>query len=192
MSHRQGLYDESFERDACGIGLIANGQRAADRSIVTGALTTLSRLAHRSALGADGKTSDGAGILLQIPDAFFRRKMGLPLPQRGSYAVAQIFVPQAAFDLDQMRTRFADKARELGVPVLAWRRVPVLPDCLGLQAKLIEPETHQAFLDTSSCKQENLYRLRRWAEQTFRRHSGCRDPQTGETLSQFYICSLST
>lgn len=190
------MYDESFERDSCGIGLIVNAHVSAQHSIVRQGLQMLSRLAHRSALGADGKTSDGAGMLLQIPDQFFREefsRIGIGfLPPPGEYAVAQIFAPQGFFSEPENRWALESHAQALGLKTLAWRRVPVCSDVLGVQARGTEPETYQIFFSLEGVREKELFLLRRWAENKFRRFSSCRDPETGETLSQFYVCSLST
>jgi len=196
---RFGLYDESFEKDACGVGLIVSPAKPASPRVVRQGLEILKNLAHRSALGADGKTSDGAGMMVQIPDAFFRRRLKAllgadPLPAPGEYAVAQIFSPPGALTWEEA---FGEKARELGLKVLARRPVPVCSSVLGPLAREIEPEVVQVFLQPEKKASlpdsfpQTLQQLRRWAEQTFRRYSGCRDPQSGRTLSQFYICSLS-
>jgi glutamate synthase (NADPH/NADH) large chain/glutamate synthase (ferredoxin) len=202
-SFQLGLYDESFEKDSCGVGVIANATRPGSHSIVEHGLEILKNLAHRSALSADGLTSDGAGILLQIPDAFFRHELKLSegkdvLPPPGQYAVAQIFSPLGVGVESTWWSEFSEKALELELRILALRRVPVNSQVLGPQAQEIEPETVQVFLHTASSSTgesefiQKLYQLRSWSEKKFRRLSGCRDPKTGETLSQFYICSLST
>jgi len=193
MTFRLGLFDEAFEKDSCGIGLIVDGARPAQSAVIDRALTILSRLAHRSALGADGQTSDGAGLLCQIPDAFFRRNFPVSLPERGRYALGQMFAPPGLFaEGGAPRARFADRASALGLKVLAWRKVPVESSCLGAEARRIEPEVYQVFLGVAENPAPALFRLRKWAEKEFRQFSGCRHPATGETLSQFYFCSLST
>jgi glutamate synthase (NADPH/NADH) large chain/glutamate synthase (ferredoxin) len=196
MAFRHGLYDENFEKDACGIGLIVNAHLPAQHSIVNQGLQILSRLAHRSALGADGKTSDGAGILLQIPDVFFRQQLSVSgvqnLPPRGEYAVAQIFAPKGMFSSPDSRKLFEEQAASLGMKVFFWRLVPVHSEFLGPQAQVTEPDTYQVFFTLAPSKEKNLFLFKRWAENKYRKYSSCRDPQTGEPLSQFYICSLST
>ncbi len=193
---RLGLYDESFEIDSCGIGLIVNPTRGPSRKIVTQGLEILTNLAHRSALGADGKTSDGAGLMVQIPDEFFRSQLAqtdsVSLPPPGQYAVAQLFVPH---DSTSWWEEFATRASDYDLKILALRNVPVHSSCLGPQALEIEPQVVQVFLQSltgSDRLKQNIYQFRCWSERHFRRQSGCRDPKTGKTLSQFYVCSFST
>jgi glutamate synthase (NADPH/NADH) large chain len=201
---RFGLYDESFESDSCGVGLIVNPAKPAHHLIVEQGLEILKNLAHRSALSADGRTSDGAGIMVQIPDLFFRRELKTllgqdPLPPKGEYAVAQVFSPHDPENSNFWWPDFSKKASELNLEILASRPVPVCSQVLGPQAQEIEPHVLQIFLRASFEKlpenknefSKNLHLLRHWSEQKFRRFSGCRDPLTGQTLSQFYICSLS-
>ncbi len=202
---RHGLYDESFEKDSCGIGLVANPAQPPSHLIIEQGLEILKNLAHRSALGADGRTSDGAGLLVQIPDEFFRQELRQllghdPLPAAGKYAVAQIFSPWSATQADLSPNfwceEFSQKAQELGLKVIAQRPVPVRSEILGPQAREIEPQVVQIFLRTegrlNGSLAQKLYQLRTWAEKKFRLTSGCRDMVTGQTLRQFYICSLST
>lgn len=85
-----GMYDRNFEHDACGVGLVANLDNVASHDIVTRGLTVLKRLMHRGATGNDPETGDGAGLLLQIPDAFFRKTVPA-LPPKGEYGVAMVF-----------------------------------------------------------------------------------------------------
>ena len=89
----KGLYDPSFEHDSCGVGFVADLSGRCGHDIVTSALTVLRNLEHRGAKGSDPGTGDGAGILTQIPDAFFRAACGFPLPGPGAYAAGMIFLP---------------------------------------------------------------------------------------------------
>src|ERR1700758_811300 len=89
----EGLYDSQFEHDACGVGFVADLRAAGGHDVVAHALRVLCNLEHRGAAGADPDTGDGAGILTQIPDAFFRAVTGLALPEAGSYAVGLAFLP---------------------------------------------------------------------------------------------------
>ena len=87
---QQGLYEKAFEHDACGVGLVANLDNVATREVVVDGLTVLKRLMHRGATGNDPETGDGAGLLLQIPDGFFRKNIN-NLPEKGNYAIAMVF-----------------------------------------------------------------------------------------------------
>src|SRR5438552_1277574 len=125
MSHpRQiGLYDPSYEHDACGVAFVAHLSGAQRHETVTRALTALANLEHRGAAGADVDTGDGAGILVQIPDAFFRAELDA-LPRPGAYAVGTCFLPHdggARRELEQIVERAV--AAE-GQRLLCWRDVP--------------------------------------------------------------------
>ena len=98
MTGKQGLYDPAYEHDACGIGFVAHIHGVRSRDVVDKSLEVLDNLTHRSAIAADGCTGDGAGILLQVPHAFFRRvcgHAGISLPDAGSYGVGNVFLPRA-------------------------------------------------------------------------------------------------
>ncbi|WP_419622406.1 hypothetical protein, partial [Thiolapillus sp.] len=92
----QGLYDPALERDACGVGFVCNIKNRKSREIVLQGLEILERISHRGAVGADPKAGDGAGILVQIPDAFFRAVVDFDLPPVGQYGVGHVFLPQEA------------------------------------------------------------------------------------------------
>lgn len=193
---RIGLYESSFEKDACGVGLIADSRGRVTSQIVQDALLLLRNLAHRGAQGADGRTGDGAGILVQIPREFF---LALPELQEAlcdrQWAVGQLFVPTGAGEQQRCEQRFAELASDLGFSLLAWRTVPVQSDVLGAQAKALEPIIRQVFLSYVGLSDEQceakLLRLRRRAEKELRASAGVRDPQTGAVVSQFYVASLS-
>ena len=200
MRYRQGLYDESFEKDACGIGFILNAQRPAQHEIVQKGLEILAGLSHRSALGADNATSDGAGLMLQIPDLFLRqelKKLSLTedLPPPGQYALGQIFSPPGFFAHTSHWTQLQLQAQELGFRIFCLRQLKVDSQVLGEQAKSVEPDIHQIILVPESGQAEtqvrNLFLFRRRSESLFRQWSGCLDPMTGKAKSQFYFCSLS-
>ena len=123
---RVALYDPAQEHDACGVGLAANLNGKATHDIVTKGITILSRLMHRGAAGSDPETGDGAGLLLTIPDAFFRRHTGIELPAAGRYAVAMIFGGLGC-------ERAIEAAVESeGGAVLGWREVPTAPEAAAL------------------------------------------------------------
>ncbi len=141
---RQGLYDPSFERDACGLGFVATLDRRPSAAIVTQGLDVLKHLTHRGAAGCDPCTGDGAGILIQIPDALYRAELELPAP--GDYAVATCFLPQAP-----ARRRALEAILEAAVEhhrqqVLGWRDVPVELGVLGPIARDSAPVVRQLFI----------------------------------------------
>jgi glutamate synthase (NADPH) large chain len=144
----QGMYDPRNERDACGVGFVATLTGVASHALVEQALTVLRNLEHRGATGSEPDSGDGAGILLQIPDAFLRESVAgaFELPAAGAYAVGIAFLPDEADD----RTKAVDTvhriAAEEGLTVLGWREVPVAPDLLGATARSTMPYFSQLFV----------------------------------------------
>ena len=142
-----GLYDPRFEHDACGVSFVANIKGVRSREIVTLGITALCNMEHRGATGAEADTGDGAGILIQVPDAFLRAVAGFELPAMGKYAVGIAFLPA-----DPVRTATAIETVERivveeGLRPLGWRVVPSNPDCLGASARAVMPAIQQFFLD---------------------------------------------
>ena len=121
----QGLYDPANEHDACGVGFVARLDAVATHEIVAQALEVLRNLDHRGATGADTAAGDGAGILIQVPDAFLRKVVPAPLPAAGSYAVGMAFLPQGDRARETAKAGIAHIAAQEGLKVLAWREVPV-------------------------------------------------------------------
>ena len=142
-----GLYDPRFEHDACGVSFVANVKGVKSRSIVTLGLTALTNMEHRGATGAEPDTGDGAGILIQTPDAFMRATAGFELPAAGAYAAGMAFLPA-----EPSRTKSAVETveritREEGLRPLGWREVPVNPECLGKSARDVMPAFRTYFVD---------------------------------------------
>jgi len=142
-----GLYDPRFEHDACGVSFVANIKGVRSRDIVTLGLTALTNMEHRGATGAEPDTGDGAGILIQVPDAFLRAVAGFDLPAAGSYAVGIGFLPQSPADAATAVATVEKIVTEEGLRPLGWRDVPVNPDCLGASARAVMPTVRQFFLD---------------------------------------------
>jgi len=149
----KGLYAPDFEHDACGVAMVADlgGRRSHD--IVRKALTALERLEHRGARGAEANTGDGAGILIQIPDAFLRETVDFALPEAGAYAVGTAFLPRVSDDGDEAEadaavTAIDAIAVEEGLTVLGWRVLPTDPDKadIGPSARAAMPSFRQLFL----------------------------------------------
>jgi glutamate synthase (NADPH/NADH) large chain len=142
----QGMYDPRNEHDACGVGFVATLTGEASHELVDQALTVLRNLEHRGATGAEPDSGDGAGILLQVPDAFLRDAAGFDLPAAGHYAVGLAFLPLEHDD----RTKAVDAveriAGEEGLTVLGWREVPVSPDLLGATSRSTMPYFSQLFV----------------------------------------------
>ncbi|MDF6021716.1 glutamate synthase large subunit [Streptomyces sp. JH34] len=138
---QQGMYDPRNEHDACGVGFVATLTGVASHELVEQALTVLRNLEHRGATGSEPDSGDGAGILLQVPDAFLREEAGFELPEAGSYAVGIAFLP--AEDSTDAVKQIEKIAVEEGLDVLGWRQVPVTPDILGKGARAVMPEFRQ-------------------------------------------------
>ena len=182
-----GMYDRHFEHDACGVGLVASLDNVASHDIVTHGLTVLKRLMHRGATGNDPETGDGAGLLVQIPDAFFRQRVP-NLPPKGEYGLAMVFGAVGEEAL------FENAVRSNGAAVLAWRDVPVVPEAVGPVARRALPKIRQLFVSFADngqgtadsqkagatdggARERKLYVIRREIEQR---------------LKSGYICSFST
>ncbi len=142
----QGLYDGRNEHDACGVAFVATLTGVASHDIVAKALTALRNLDHRGAAGAEVNSGDGAGILLQVPDAFLRAVVDFELPAQHSYAVGTAFIPGDAERVAKTRLRIEEIAVEEGLAVLGWREVPVEPDVLGATARGVMPSFVQLFV----------------------------------------------
>ena len=140
----QGLFDPSFERDACGVGFIANLKGEKSHRVISDALGMLCNLEHRGAVGADPLAGDGAGMLIQIPHAFFKdecAKIGITLPEPFQYAVGQLFMPQdERLNAHGMRA-WERVLRDEGLALLGWRDVPVDNSCLSELVRATEPST---------------------------------------------------
>ncbi len=142
----QGLYDGLHEHDACGVAFVATLTGAASHDIVAKAITALRNLEHRGATGAEPDSGDGAGILLGIPDRFFREVVDFELPAPRSYAVGTAFLPGDDDAVAKTRQRIEEIAVEEGLTVLGWRDVPVDPAMLGATALSVMPTFSQLFV----------------------------------------------
>lgn len=176
----KGLYDASYEHDACGVGMLVNIQGGKSHELVDSALKLLENMKHRGAEGADNKTGDGAGILLQIPHEFILLQ-GIPVPEKGKYGTGMFFFPKdeqkQADYLNIIRTTLADKGLEL----MHVRQVPVDSSVLGKDALAVEPDIKQLFVtaqDGSEISEQTLYIVRKEMERLIS------DPE-------FYVVSLS-
>ncbi|HUQ97767.1 MAG TPA: hypothetical protein VM010_08880, partial [Chitinophagaceae bacterium] len=135
MQSNTGLYDPSFEHDSCGIGFVANIKSNKSHQIVSDALTILENMEHRGACGCEANTGDGAGILIQTPHEFFFDvcvKLGVHLPPYGKYGVGVLFFPKDIRLKEECRDIFNRAAEKLGLEILAYRKVPVNDDGIGL------------------------------------------------------------
>ena len=145
----QGLYDPVHEHDACGVGFVAHIKGTRSHAIVEQGLLILKNLNHRGAVGADPKASDGAGILIQIPDGFFRERMarqGVPLPRFGQYGVGMVFLPKEPASRLACEYEIERAIKDEGQILLGWRDVPVDNSDLGESVKRVEPVIRQVFI----------------------------------------------
>ncbi len=145
---KQGLYDPSNEHDACGVGFVCHMKGKKSHAIVSNALTILENLDHRGAC-VEENTGDGAGILIQIPDAFLKKAakaIGLDLPDQGKYGVANLFCSPDQAARTQAQAIFEKIAAGEGCPVLGWRDIPTDNATLGKSAKASEPFMRQVFI----------------------------------------------
>jgi len=138
----QGLYDPAQEHDACGVAMVATLNKIATHDIVAKALTALRNLEHRGASGAEPDSGDGAGILIRVPDAFYRAEISFTLPVEGSYATGIAFIAQGA----EVRTQITKLADEEGLTVLGWRELPINSSALGKTALSVMPRFEQLFV----------------------------------------------
>src|SRR5581483_3660420 len=144
-----GLFDPANEKDSCGVGFIADINGKKSHQIVKDGLTILLNLEHRGAVGADPRAGDGAGILVQIPHAFFARKakeLGFALPAPGAYAVGALFMPKEKAWRKVIQSIIADQIKDEGLKLLGWREVPTDNSSLGETVKPTEPANMQVFI----------------------------------------------
>jgi len=194
MPEQQGLYRPSNERDACGVGFIAHIKGQKSHNIIQQGLQILANLTHRGATGYDPKLGDGAGILIQMPDAFMRKqaaKLGFDLPAEGHYAVGTAFLPQSINGQEACESIIARVIHEEGQTLLAWRDVPRDNRNIADAAKEVEPVMRQVFigrnskLDSQDAFERKLFVIRKRIENEVR-HLQLDDK------SQFYFPSLSS
>src|SRR5437764_5644505 len=189
----EGLYDLSLEKDSCGVGFIANIKGKKSHQIVSDALNILCNLEHRGAVGADPRAGDGAGILVQIPHAFFVRKaaeIGFQLPKPGEYAIGAMFMPKETAWRNVIKSIIAEQIKAEGLMLLGWSDVPTNNSSLGETVKPTEPTHMQVFIARNGAArtedefERRLYILRQSIAQAIyqRRDRG---------LAGYYPCSMS-
>ncbi len=150
MTEKQGLYDPSFERDACGIGFVANIKGNKNHQTISDALTILENMEHRGACGCEPTTGDGAGIMIQIPHEFFYDEclqLEITLPDAEQYAVGMIFFPKEIRLREECRDILSRAADKMGMKVLGWRNVPSRSQGIGPSALSVEPDIEQVFIE---------------------------------------------
>ena len=142
----QGLYDPRHEKDACGVAFVATLTGHASRDVIHQALTALVNLEHRGASGSEPDSGDGAGILLQVPDAFLRRVSGIDLPEAGRYATGIGFLPTELAERAEAMRAISNIAQDEGVQIIGWREVPTDPSLVGATARACMPAFWQLFV----------------------------------------------
>jgi len=193
LPRSQGMYSPEFEHDACGIGFVVNIHGKKSHKIVRQGLTILANLAHRGGAGSEENTGDGAGILLQIPDRFFRQVcplIDITLPAAGEYGVGMLFLPRQADAREACQKRIEDIIRSEGQSILGWRTLPVNESTLGSVARSNRPHFSQIFIQKNAdCKTEldferKLYVIRKRCESLTANLAD-------DDNSYFYFASLS-
>ncbi|UGT73313.1 glutamate synthase large subunit [Mycolicibacterium smegmatis] len=186
----RGLYNPAYEHDACGVAMVADMHGRRSRDIVDKAITALVNLEHRGAQGAEPNTGDGAGILIQVPDAFLRAVVDFDLPEPGSYATGMAFLPQSSRDAAAACESVEKIAEAEGLEVLGWREVPTDDSSLGALARDAMPTFRQLFLGGASGMEleRRAYVVRKRAEHEL----GTKGPgQDGPGRETVYFPSLS-
>ena len=182
-----GLYEASHEHDACGVGMLVNIQGGKSHELVESALKVLENMRHRGAEGADNKTGDGAGIMLQIPHEFILLQ-GIPVPEKGKYGTGLLFLPKDGKDQAAILSVITEEIEKDGLTLMHLRNVPTCPEILGEAALANEPDIKQIFITgftESETADRRLYIIRKRIENRIRKS----DIPTRE---DFYIVSLST
>ncbi|MGF1473972.1 MAG: glutamate synthase large subunit [Geminicoccaceae bacterium] len=185
--HREGLYDPAFEHDACGGGFVAAIDGEARRDVVLAGIAALKAVWHRGAVDADGKTGDGAGIHIEIPQDFFRAQIKGAKRVEGRVGVGMVFLPRTDFTAQEVcRTIVETEILSFGYSIYGWRQVPVDTSVIGQKAIATRPEIEQIMIgnpkggDDETFERE-LYIIRRRVEKRV----------LAENITSFYICSLS-
>lgn len=174
LPESRGLYNAEQEKDACGLAIIATLRGEPGYDIVDAALTALRNLEHRGAVGADEGTGDGAGLLMQVPDEFFRAVTDFELPAPGQYIVGTAFLPAEQRESDAAKAGIEGLAADEGLTVLGWREVPIVADLVGAMARACMPYFSQPFLASSTGEQldrneldARAWRIRKRAQNKF-------------------------
>ena len=186
---KQGLYLPEFEHENCGAGFICNLNGDKTNQIIHDALEILVKLEHRGGVSADGKTGDGAGLLIDIPHDYFKRVCDFTLPNQREYAVGMVFLPKIANQYDFCKTTFENEIKEQGLSILGWRNVPVDSTQLGDIALASEPNIEQLFVGKTSEISEATFKAKLYAARKITEHS-IRKSKISESI-YFYVPSLS-
>lgn len=187
---KQGLYSPEWEHENCGAGFICSLEGKQSNGIIHKALEILEKLEHRGAVSSDGKTGDGAGILIDIPYDFFKKNCDFELPEAREYAMGNVFLPKKENQRAYCKKVFEDQIKAKGLVLLGWRKVPVDAGYLGAIAASVEPHMEQIFIGKPNPEMEErefmikLYTARKITEHTIL------ESKLSER-SYFYLPSLS-
>lgn len=187
---KQGLYSPEFEHDNCGAGFICNLKGKRTNDIIHKALDILVRLEHRGAVSADGRTGDGAGILIEIPHNYFRKVCNFHLPEPREYAVGMVFLPPAVNQQKIIKGIFEKQIIRQDLQILGWREVPVDHSCLGSIAALSEPNVQQVFISKGKDITDKEFNARLFTARKIAEHK-IQESDLSESHN-FYVSSLST
>jgi len=154
----QGLYDSRFEHDACGVNFIVHMKGLRSHEIVQHGIGALCNLQHRGALGSEVNTGDGAGLLIQMPDAFLRDVVDFGLPREGSYAAGIVFLPRDPERADEVAKGIEKIGISEGLRLLGWRNVPIDDSMIGASARAVEPSFRMVFFAGDGLHGDNLER----------------------------------
>ena len=177
-----GLYNAAQEHDACGVGMVVNIHGNKSHELIEAALRTLENMRHRGAEGADNKTGDGAGIMVQIPHEFILLQ-GIPVPEKGKYGTGLVFLPKRVTEQEQILSIVLEEVEREGLTLMHLRNVPTNPNCLGRDALAAEPAIKQLFITGAGSDliafERTLYVIRKRIEKKIRH-------------KDFYMVSLSS
>ena len=188
---KQGLYNPDFEHDNCGAGFICSLKGIKTNDIIHKALDILDKLEHRGAVSADGKTGDGAGILIEIPHDFLTKQCDFKLPNANEYAVGMVFLPKKENQRSYAVGVFEAEIKNQGLEVLGWRKVPVNPEVMGSIAAQTEPHIMQIFVGRGNSElSDSEFNIKLFIARKISEHTILNSKLS--QASYFYLPSLST
>jgi glutamate synthase (NADPH/NADH) large chain len=186
---KQGLYLPEFEHENCGAGFICNLNGEKTNQIIHDALEILVKLEHRGGVSSDGKTGDGAGLLIDIPHEYFKRVCDFSIPDQREYAVAMVFLPKVSNQYNFCKTTFEREVKAQGLSILGWRKVPVDSAHLGPIALDSEPNIEQFFIGKTVETDEATFKAKLYAARKIAEHE-IRNSKISES-AYFYVSSAS-
>ncbi|WP_421149595.1 glutamate synthase large subunit [Seonamhaeicola sp. NFXS20] len=190
MLQKQGMYSPDYEHANCGAGFICNLKGEKTNQIIHDALEILVKLEHRGGVSADGKTGDGAGLLIDIPHDYFKRVCKFEIPAPREYAVGMVFLPKVANQYQYCKDVFEREVKAQGLTILGWRKVPVDSSQLGEIARASEPNIEQLFISKPEGETEANFKAKLYAARKITEHD-IRLSKISQS-DYFYVPSLST